>query len=104
MLSEKISTEIEKDEFNKLFHDLEMPLGFVLTKMEDEGVNLNENLLNDIENKFLSSLKESENKIFEFCGKEFNLASPKQLGEVLFDDLKIISNPKKKKWTIFYHK
>ena len=97
MLSEKISTEIEKDEFNKLFHDLEMPLGFVLTKMEDEGVNLNENLLNDIENKFLSSLKESENKIFEFCGKEFNLASPKQLGEVLFDDLKIISNPKKTK-------
>ena len=97
MLSEKISTEIEKDEFNKLFHDLEMPLGFVLTKMEDEGVNLDENLLNDIENKFLSSLKESENKIFEFCGKEFNLASPKQLGEVLFDDLKIISNPKKTK-------
>jgi len=97
MLSEKISNEIEKDEFNKLFHDLEMPLGFVLTKMEDEGVNLNENLLNDIENKFLSSLKESENKIFEFCGKEFNLASPKQLGEVLFDDLKIISNPKKTK-------
>ena len=97
MLSEKISTEIEKDEFNKLFHDLEMPLGFVLTKMEDEGVNLNENLLNEIENKFLSSLKESENKIFEFCGKEFNLASPKQLGEVLFDDLKIISNPKKTK-------
>lgn len=97
MLSEKISSEIEKDEFNKLFHDLEMPLGFVLTKMEDEGVNLNENLLNEIENKFLSSLKESENKIFEFCGKEFNLASPKQLGEVLFDDLKIISNPKKTK-------
>ena len=57
MLSEKISTEIEKYEFNKLFHDLEMPLGFVLTKMEDEGVNLNENLLNDIENKFLGSLK-----------------------------------------------
>jgi DNA polymerase-1 len=97
MLSEKISSEIEKNEFNKLFHDLEMPLGFVLTKMEDEGVNLNENLLNEIENKFLSSLKERENKIFEFCGKEFNLASPKQLGEVLFDDLKIISNPKKTK-------
>ncbi|MEC8176136.1 MAG: DNA polymerase I [Bacteroidota bacterium] len=97
MLSEKISSEIEKDEFNNLFHDLEMPLGFVLTKMEDEGVNLDENLLNEIENKFLSSLKESENKIFEFCGKEFNLASPKQLGEVLFDDLKIISNPKKTK-------
>tara|TARA_A100001388_G_scaffold277000_1_gene266417 strand:+ start:3852 stop:6473 length:2622 start_codon:yes stop_codon:yes gene_type:complete len=97
MLSEKISSEIEKDEFNNLFHDLEMPLGFVLTKMEDEGVNLDENLLNEIENKFLSSLKESENKIFKFCGKEFNLASPKQLGEVLFDDLKIISNPKKTK-------
>ncbi len=97
MLSEKISNEIEENEFNKLFHDLEMPLGFVLTKMEDEGVNLNENLLKEIENKFLSSLKESENKIFEFCGKEFNLASPKQLGEVLFDDLKIISNPKKTK-------
>tara|TARA_B100000242_G_C43053776_1_gene492577 strand:- start:457 stop:3078 length:2622 start_codon:yes stop_codon:yes gene_type:complete len=97
MLSEKISSEIEKDEFNNLFHDLEMPLGFVLTKMEDEGVNLDENLLNEIENKFLSSLKESENKIFNFCGKEFNLASPKQLGEVLFDDLKIISNPKKTK-------
>ena len=97
LLSEKISSEIEKDEFNNLFHDLEMPLGFVLTKMEDEGVNLDENLLNEIENKFLSSLKESENKIFNFCGKEFNLASPKQLGEVLFDDLKIISNPKKTK-------
>jgi DNA polymerase-1 len=97
MISEKISSEIEKDEFNNLFHDLEMPLGFILTKMEDEGVNLDENLLNEIENKFLSSLKKSENKIFNFCGKEFNLASPKQLGEVLFDDLKIISNPKKTK-------
>ena len=66
-------------------------------EMEFEGVNLDKDLIKDISIDFKSSLDYLETNIFDFCGKDFNLASPKQLGEVLFDELKIESNPKKTK-------
>ncbi len=80
-----------------LFYDLEMPLSNVLMQMEYCGVKLDEKLINEIKVQFQENLNQLENYIFNFCKKTFNLASPKQLGEVLFDDLKIESNPKKTK-------
>ena len=74
-----------------------MPLSRVIMEMEFEGVNLDKELLKKLSLQFDSDLKSKEEKIFDFCEKEFNLASPKQLGEVLFDDLKIESSPKKTK-------
>ena len=80
-----------------LFYKIEMPLSRVIMEMEFEGVNLDKELLKKLSLQFDSDLKSKEEKIFDFCEKEFNLASPKQLGEVLFDDLKIESSPKKTK-------
>ena len=80
-----------------LFYDLEMPLSNVLMQMEYNGVKLDEKLIYEIKVQFQENLIQLENYIFNFCKKSFNLASPKQLGEILFDDLKIESNPKKTK-------
>ena len=80
-----------------LFYDLEMPLSNVLMQMEYNGVKLDEKLIYEIKVQFQENLNQLENYIFDFCKKTFNLASPKQLGEILFDDLKIESNPKKTK-------
>ena len=74
-----------------------MPLSSVLTQMEYSGVKLDEKLIHEIKVQFQVNLDDLENYIFNFCKKPFNLASPKQLGEILFDDLKIESNPKKTK-------
>ena len=80
-----------------LFYDLEMPLSNVLMQMEYSGVKLDEKLIYEIKVQFQENLNQLESYIFDFCKKTFNLASPKQLGEILFDDLKIESNPKKTK-------
>ena len=80
-----------------LFSKIEMPLSKILMEMEFEGVKLDIELIKKLRLQFDTNLNEIQNKIFHLCGKEFNLASPKQLGEVLFDDLKIESNPKKTK-------
>ena len=86
-----------KNNLINLFYDLEMPLSSVLTQMEYSGVKLDEKLIHEIKVQFQVNLDDLENYIFNFCKKPFNLASPKQLGEILFDDLKIESNPKKTK-------
>ena len=80
-----------------LFLQIEMPLSRILMEMEFEGVKLDKSLIKKLSFQFDNNLNHTKNKIYDFCGKEFNLASPKQLGEVLFDDLKIESNPKKTK-------
>ncbi len=80
-----------------LFYDVEMPLSSVLMQMEYNGVKLDKKLIDEIKVQFRENLNDLENYIFNFCKKTFNLASPKQLGEILFDDLKLESNPKKTK-------
>ena len=65
--------------------------------MENEGVNIDTKLLNDINIQFGNILKKLQSEIYLICDQEFNLASPKQLGEILFDKLKIISKAKKTK-------
>ena len=82
---------------NDLFQQIEMPLSRILMEMEYEGVKLDKSLIKKLSIQFDNDLNHTQNKIYNFCDKEFNLASPKQLGEVLFDDLKIESNPKKTK-------
>ena len=97
----KLHNILEKDLINHnlidLFYDVEMPLSSVLMQMEYNGVKLDEKLIDEIKVQFQENLNDLENYIFNFCKKTFNLASPKQLGEILFDDLKLESNPKKTK-------
>ena len=92
-----LENDLIKHNLIDLFYDLEMPLSNVLMQMEYSGVKLDEKLIYEIKVQFQENLIQLENYIFNFCKKTFNLASPKQLGEILFDDLKIESNPKKTK-------
>jgi DNA polymerase-1 len=96
-LSTTVAKEIIENRIESLFKDVEMPLSIILTEMENEGVNIDTKLLDDIYKQFDNSLKKLQSEIFSFSGVEFNLASPKQLGEILFDKLKIESKAKKTK-------
>jgi DNA polymerase-1 len=96
-LSTTVAKEIIENRIESLFKDVEMPLSIILTEMENEGVNIDTKLLDDIYKQFDNSLKKLQSEIFSFSGLEFNLASPKQLGEILFDKLKIESKAKKTK-------
>ena len=92
-----LENDLIKHNLIDLFYDLEMPLSNVLMQMEYSGVKLDEKLIYEIKVQFQENLNQLESYIFDFCKKTFNLASPKQLGEILFDDIKIESNPKKTK-------
>ncbi len=96
-ISTTIIKEISEHALESLFEDVEMPLSIILTEMENEGVNIDTKLLNDINIQFGNILKKLQSEIYLICDQEFNLASPKQLGEILFDKLKIISKAKKTK-------
>ncbi len=96
-LMEYFDPELDKTSTKKLFETMEMPLVPVLANMERQGVKLDVKALNDISNKLGSEIIDIEKNIFSLAGKEFNIASPRQLGEVLFEDLAISSKPKKTK-------
>ena len=78
-----------------VLHEIEMPLVPVLAAMEREGVRIDKDFLNDYSKELESEAQKSEEKIYEYAGVKFNIASPKQMGEVLFDVLKL--DPKAKK-------
>ena len=94
-LYEIFSPQLKKENLEELFHKVEMPLMKILAKMELVGISLDTDWLSresvDLEN----DLRELEQKIFELSGEEFNMNSPKQLGEILFEKLKL--DPKAKK-------
>ncbi|WP_417443113.1 DNA polymerase I [Joostella sp.] len=81
----------------KLFDEIEAPLVKVLAEMEIEGINLDEEFLFSLTKDLNSDILRLESAIFEQAGEEFNLASPKQLGLILFDKLKLVDKPKKTK-------
>jgi DNA polymerase I len=88
-LKEIFSPILDKAETKKLFEEIEIPLIPVLAAMEMEGINLDEEYLKKMSVEMAKESSELEQKIYETAGEKFNLASPKQLGEVLFDKLKI---------------
>lgn len=96
-LKQLFQSEIEKPHLKDLFYDVEMPLMEVLRAMEKEGVNIDVDHLKKYSEELGKDLVEYEAKIKELAGKDFNVDSPRQLGEVLFEDLKISSKPKKTK-------
>ena len=80
-----------------LFDNIEMPLVYVLADMEFYGVSINTKSLNEYSIELQTEIAKVQEEIYKLSGKEFNISSPKQLGEILFDDLKIDSKPKKTK-------
>lgn len=96
-LKHAIDADLDKNGVRSLFEELEMPLVPVLTHMEKAGVKLNASALNEYANVLREKIVQLEKEITELAGEEFNVASPKQLGVILFEKLKIDSNVKKTK-------
>lgn len=97
-LKETFSKEIEKDsKLRELFYEMELPLIPVLAAMEYEGVRIDTSALEELSAELNKELVEIEKEIFEVAGTEFNIGSPKQLGEILFDKMKLVDKPKKTK-------
>jgi len=89
--------ELESGNLTKLFNEVELPLVNVLSAMEIEGININTDYLKELSIALTKDLDRLEKGIYEQAGEEFNLASPKQLGLILFDKLKLVDKPKKTK-------
>ena len=89
--------EIEVNNLSKIFYDIEIPMINVLSEMEAEGIKIDTSYLKKLDKEFEDDLEKLKKEIFKKCGEEFNLNSPKQLGEILFDKLKLVSKPKKTK-------
>lgn len=97
-LKEVFEPELKETATRKLFDEIEIPLVAVLADMELEGIKLDTDYLKELSEALSSDIKGLEGKIYETAGESFNLASPKQLGDILFDKLKIGgSKPKKTK-------
>ncbi len=95
-LKEFFTSELDKTETKKLFTEIEIPLVKVLAAMETEGINLDVDFLKKMSVEMQKEIDSFEQNIYETAGEKFNLASPKQLGEVLFDKLKIGGTKQKK--------
>lgn len=96
-LKSKLEPEIKEFNLEKLLHKVEEPLSFVLADMEYEGVRIDEKTLEVMSKELEEESLRAQSEIFEIAGMEFNIGSPKQLGEILFDKLKLIDKPKKTK-------
>ena len=96
-LKNKLEAELKKHNCEQLFYEIEMPLMPVLAEMEMNGVCLDTQSLAETSKQFTARMNEIEQRIYELAGEQFNIASPKQVGEILFDKLKIVEKPKKTK-------
>jgi len=96
-LKEHFQKELESGNVTKLFNEVELPLLNVLTAMEIEGININTGFLGTLSVALTDDINRLEKTIYKQADQEFNIASPKQLGEILFDKLKLVNKPKKTK-------
>ena len=96
-LKQLFTGELESGNVTKLFNDIELPLVSVLTAMEIEGININIDFLNNLSVTLTADINRLEKNIYEQAGEEFNIASPKQLGIVLFEKMELVKKPKKTK-------
>jgi len=92
-----IQNEIKKKSLQYVYDNIELPLVPIVKEMQDKGVKIDAKVLKDLSKKYSKELEDLEKKIFSLAGKEFNIKSPKQLGDVLYDDLAI--KPKRQKKT-----
>ncbi len=96
-LKEVLEPKLQEVGAVQLFHNIEMPLVRVLADMELSGVRLDTTSLKETEQIFNERMKQYEEHAYELAGKQFNISSPKQVGEILFDTMHIVEKPKKTK-------
>ena len=92
-----LEKEMQESGVTELFEQIEMPLVPVLAYMERNGVRIDTEALKESSRHFTARMQQIETEVHQLAGVEFNIASPKQVGEVLFDRLKIVEKPKKTK-------
>ena len=93
---EELESEMENQECTYLFENIEMPLSIVLGDMEYEGIRVDEKVLDDINKDLEKRINDISSEIYKIVGEEFNISSPRQLGEILFEKLKIGKGKKTK--------
>jgi DNA polymerase-1 len=96
-LRSKLYQELEQRRHVKLMMDTEMPLSRVLATMEFEGVKIDTTALSKMSEELKLESERVQREIFQMAGVEFNIGSPKQLGDVIFDKMKLMEKPKKTK-------
>ncbi|MDG2447451.1 MAG: DNA polymerase I [Flavobacteriaceae bacterium] len=96
-LKKHFEKELKEANTQKLFDEIEIPLLRVLAEMELEGINLDVPFLNELAKDLDKDIAQLVSKIYELADEEFNIASPKQLGIVLFEKMKLVDKPKKTK-------
>ena len=96
-LKNKLEPELKKHNCEDLFYQIEMPLMPVLAEMEMNGVRIDTDSLAETSKQLTQRMNEIEQHIYELAGEHFNIASPKQVGDILFDKLKIVEKAKKTK-------
>jgi DNA polymerase-1 len=96
-LKEKFAPEVKERNGQKVFSEIECPLINVLSDMEMEGIKLDKGFLEEYSGELQQEIAAQMEKVYELAGEEFNLNSPKQMGEVLFDRLKLDAKAKKTK-------
>ena len=97
LLKPLLESDLKKYNQLNLYKKIEIPLLYTLAQMEIEGINLDINFLKKLSEKTSKELNDISKNIYGLAGEEFNISSPKQLGEILFDKMKISSKPKKTK-------
>ena len=90
-------TRLDEDKLNGIYENFEKPMVSVLSKMEENGIKVDKDYLVDLSKKFQNRISKIEKQIFIISKKEFNIGSPKQLGEIIYNDLKIAKLKKTKK-------
>ena len=96
-LKNRLEQELKEQGAEKLFYEIEMPLVPVLAYMEKNGVRIDTHALKETSTHFTARMIQIENEIYQLAGTEFNVSSPKQVGEILFERLKITDKAKKTK-------
>ena len=91
---------VDKEKLNKIYEVFEKPMIKLLSKLEMNGVKVNNSYLKKLSKKFEDRLKKKEKEIYKISGKHFNIGSPKQLGEIIYNDLKIAKLKKTKKGSL----
>ncbi len=91
---EKVLAEIKHNNLEKIYREIELPLIPILARAQERGILLDKKYLAELSEKYHAELSSLENKIYELAGEQFNLNSPKQLGEILFDKLHLKTGKK----------
>ena len=99
-LYEILAERVENEKLSKIYELFEKPMIKILSKLETNGIKIDDDYLKILSKKFKIRLKKIEKEIYKISGKEFNIGSPKQLGEIIYNDLKIAKLKKTKKGSL----